>query len=108
MVGFDPVLRLRRCPRIDGWDDTPADVRASILAEDGLTPVTADPGVDRLAVLAVLRRAGRSLREAADTYTRLTTGGLTGTAAEMRLLANRLTAAGAHVDLRSARVSGPE
>jgi hypothetical protein len=97
-----------RCPgcgdaqEIDGWDDTPADVRAAILAEGGLTRVSVDPAADRLAVLTVLRD-GRSLSEAADTYTRLTAGGLTGTAAEMRLLADRLTAAGARVNLQSAR-----
>jgi hypothetical protein len=98
-----------RCPccgdaqEIDGWDDTPADVRAAILAEGegGLTRVSADPGADRLAVLAVLRRDGRSLRDAADVHAP-DDGGLTGTAAEMRLLANRLTAAGARVDLHSA------
>lgn len=82
-----------------GWDDTPADVRAAIIARDGAARLRAD-AADRVAVLAALRRDGRSLSDAADTYRRLTTDGLTGTAAEMRLLADRLAGAGARITLR--------
>jgi hypothetical protein len=49
----------------------------------------------RLPILRVLRRDGATLSEASEDYARLTGAGITGTGAEMQLLANRLHAVGA-------------
>jgi hypothetical protein len=92
-----------RCPacgaavEVCGRDEPPDDVRAAVLARDGVARLTVDAGANRVAVLRVLRRDGRTLDAAADAYARLTGDGLTGTGAELRLLAGRLEAAGARV-----------
>jgi hypothetical protein len=49
--------------------------------------------------LAALRASGGSIADAVDVFERLTGDGLTGTDAEMRLLAGRLAAVGAKVQL---------
>jgi hypothetical protein len=49
--------------------------------------------------LAALRGSGRSIADAVDMFDRLTGDGITGTDAEMRLLAGRLAAVGAKVHL---------
>ncbi|WP_238009956.1 hypothetical protein KZZ52_34920 [Dactylosporangium sp. AC04546] len=87
-----------------GWNDMPEAVRAELLAQDGparlrLDPVAARPL--RVRLLAALRRSGGgSLAEVARLFERLTGDGITGTEAEMRLLAGRLAAEGARVDLQ--------
>jgi hypothetical protein len=69
------------------------------LADDlGVARVRIDPESARalrVPVLRMLRRYGAGLDQAAETFTRLTGDGLTGTPAEMRLLAGRLDAVNA-------------
>jgi hypothetical protein len=77
-------------------------VRAAILDRDGLALLRADPLANRsqrVAILTVFRRSGMTLGEAADAYIRLTSEGITGLPLGLRLLANRLTGAGAVVVL---------
>jgi hypothetical protein len=83
---------------ICGGDEAPDQVRAAIIARDGLSRLRADPVANRprrVAILAVLRREGMTLGEAVAAYARLTSAGITGLPMELRLLANRLTRAGA-------------
>jgi hypothetical protein len=78
-------------------------VRQALVARVGLVRLQADPDTSRvlrLPLLASFRRNGATIGEAAESYARLTGAGLTGTPAEMRLLANRLTAEGATVTLK--------
>jgi hypothetical protein len=85
-----------------GWDEMPAEFRQVVLDRDGIARVRVDPESAyalRVPILRVLRRYGATLEEAADTFMRLTGGGLTGTQAEMRLLADRLEATNAVVQL---------
>jgi hypothetical protein len=53
----------------------------------------------RLPILRVLRQDGNSLEEATVSYARLTGDGVTGTTAEMQLLASRLRATGTTTQL---------
>lgn len=78
--------------------------RAALVAHAGLVTVHADPAVNRPLrprLLAVFRRYGTSLPDAVTAYTSLTGDGITGTPGQSRLLANRLTAAGATVTQRA-------
>jgi hypothetical protein len=87
---------------ICGWGEVPDRVRAAIVARDGLARLRGDPFVNRpqrVAILAVLRRDGMTIGEAVDAFGQLTGAGITGLPVEMRLLADRLTAAGAVVVL---------
>jgi hypothetical protein len=71
----------------------PAQFRQAVLDRDGVARVRVDPQSGhalRVPILRLLRRYGATVAEAADTFTRLTGAGLTGTKAEMRLIANRL------------------
>ena len=95
-----------RCPHCGdevvmcGSDKTPDRVRAAIVAREGLSVLRGDPSVNRsqrVAILAVFRRNGMALAEATDAYDRLTGEGITGLPVELRLLAERLTDAGALV-----------
>ncbi|MET7396894.1 hypothetical protein ABZS66_25765 [Dactylosporangium sp. NPDC005572] len=87
-----------------GWGEVPGDVRAAMIAQYGTARLRLDPAVARplrVRLLAALRRSGGgSLAEVAGLFERLTGDGVTGTEAEMRLLANRLAAEGARVDLQ--------
>lgn len=83
---------------ICGWDEAPDQVRAAIIARDGLARLRADPLTNRphrVKILTVFRRSGMTLGEAVDAYARLTGDGITDTPVEMHLLANRLAHAGA-------------
>lgn len=78
-----------------GRDEIPDEFRQVLLARDGVARVRVNPESARalrVPILRVLRRNGATLEEATDTFKRLTGTGLTGTQAEMRLLANRLDA----------------
>jgi hypothetical protein len=87
---------------ICGTDEAPDRVRAAIIALDGLALLRADPLANRpkrVAILAVFRRAGMTLGEAVNAYAQLTGEGITGLPVELRLIADRLTNAGAVVVL---------
>jgi hypothetical protein len=97
-----------RCPgcgaavEICGTDEASDRVRAAIIALDGLALLRADPLANRpkrVAILAVFRRAGMTLGEAVNAYAQLTGEGITGLPVELRLIADRLTNAGAVVVL---------
>jgi hypothetical protein len=82
------------------------DVRQALIARVGLARLHADPDDSRavrLKLLAVFRRRGATLVEAAEAYADLTGPGLTGTPAEMMVLSDQLTAVGASVSLRPDR-----
>ncbi|MDG6105644.1 hypothetical protein Daura_13145 [Dactylosporangium aurantiacum] len=85
-----------------GRGDLPEGARAALVEQCGLTRVRAGggvPGAARLKVMRVFRDGGAGLAEAAGAVERLAGEGLTGTRAEMELLAGRLRAAGAPVSL---------
>jgi hypothetical protein len=85
-----------------GWDELPDGLRQLLLDRDGTARLRVEPEIGvtlRLPILRVLRRDGISLNEASETYTRLTGVGITGTTAEMQLLASRLRAVGAATQL---------
>ncbi|MEU7872926.1 hypothetical protein [Dactylosporangium sp. NPDC049140] len=99
-------ISCRDCPHLVlacGEGDLPSSLRAKLLARYGAATVHLDPaeaGPLRVRLLSVLRASGdRSIAAAVAEYDRLTGEGVTGTAGEMRLLADRLTAAGARVYL---------
>ncbi|WP_433553418.1 hypothetical protein ACQP08_09290 [Micromonospora zamorensis] len=84
------------------WDEMPEEFRQVVLDRDGVVRVRVDPESGRtlrVPILRVLRRYGATLEEAADTFTHLTGAGITGAAAEMRLLAARLDTINAAVQL---------
>src|SRR5688572_1031623 len=97
-----------RCPRCGydeqqcGRDEMPADLRDLLIGQDGLATLVGDREANRalrVRLLAVLRRRGATIEEAVAGYAALNDAGITGTAAEMELLADELTAAGAIVRL---------
>ncbi|WP_221320356.1 hypothetical protein [Actinoplanes sp. L3-i22] len=71
-----------------GWDELPAGLRVALLAHGGTFGVRF-PGVDRVAVMRVLRRRGVAVR-GLDAVLRQ---GVTGTEAEMEVLRQQLAAA---------------
>ncbi|TWG28083.1 hypothetical protein FHX75_111234 [Micromonospora palomenae] len=78
----------------------PGIVREALIARVGLVRLQADPAASgrlRVRLLAAFRKGGATISEAAGAYTALTGLGITGTPSEMKLLADRLTAAGATV-----------
>jgi len=82
----------------------PADYRQLLLDRDGIGRLRVDPASARprrLAILRVLRRYGATLPEASDTYARLTGPGVSGTRAEVLLLANRLSTTGVQTQMDS-------
>ncbi|MEV0732497.1 hypothetical protein [Polymorphospora sp. NPDC050346] len=84
------------------WGRMPDDLRQALIAGVGLARLRADPEVTRplrLQVLRMFRRYGASISEASDTYDRLTDAGVTGTPAEMRLLARQLETVGTRTRL---------
>ncbi|GLY05564.1 hypothetical protein [Actinoplanes sp. NBRC 101535] len=94
-----------RCGAVEeqcGWDEMPDPWREVLLAEEGRSRLRADRERNRpvkVRLLAVLRRQGATIPEALGTYDALTGEGVTGTSAEMTLLATRLSNAGAIVTL---------
>ncbi|WP_432825171.1 hypothetical protein [Dactylosporangium sp. CA-092794] len=87
------------------FDNFDSIVRQAVVARVGLTRLHVDPDENRelrLRSLAVLRRRGATIADVADAYAALTGHGLTGTPAEMAILAKQLTAAGVQVTLHSA------
>jgi hypothetical protein len=85
-----------------GWDELPHGLRQLLLARDGTARLRLKSEIGaapRLPILRVLRQDGTSLTEATTYYARLTGAGLTGTTAEMQLLADRLHAIGAGTQL---------
>ncbi|WP_433200625.1 hypothetical protein ACQP00_29110 [Dactylosporangium sp. CS-047395] len=85
------------------FDDVAGIVRLTLVAQVGLTRLHADPDENRalrLRSLAVFRRRGATIHEVADAYAALTGPGLTGTPAEMSVLAEHLTAEGVRVTLQ--------
>jgi hypothetical protein len=81
----------------DGWGEQPDFVRAAILAQSG--PVRLRAAGRKRDLLKVFRDRGATMAEAVTAHEQLTGAGLVGTPAEMRLLATRLTAAGATTEL---------
>ncbi|WP_433063729.1 hypothetical protein [Dactylosporangium sp. CS-033363] len=84
------------------FDRVAAITRRTLLARVGLTRLRADPGENRdrrRRTLTVFRRQGATIAEVADAYAALTGPGLTGTPAEMTVLAEHLTAEGVQVTL---------
>ncbi|MDH6466414.1 hypothetical protein M2302_006622 [Micromonospora sp. A200] len=93
---------------VDGWGEMPGIVREALIARVGLVRLQADPAASgrlRVRLLAAFRKGGATISDAAGAYTALTGLGITGTPSEMRLLADRLTAAGATV-LLTPQVNG--
>jgi hypothetical protein len=87
-------------------DNVDAIVRQTLVARVGLTRLHVDPDKNRdlrLRSLAVFRRRGATITEVADAYAALTGHGLTGTPAEMSVLAEQLTAEGVQVVLQPCR-----
>ena len=86
-----------------GAGELPSALRAELLARCGAARVRldrAEAGPLRVRLLRVLRaHGGLSIAAATAEYDRLTGEGTTGTEGEMRLLADRLAAAGARVHL---------
>ncbi|MEV4135002.1 hypothetical protein AB0J72_22850 [Dactylosporangium sp. NPDC049742] len=103
-ITWTATTRCVSCPYTVASQDQPAFfdrvdviVRQTLIARVGLTRLRADPEVNRtlrLRALALFRQQGATVVGAADTYTELTGEGLTGSPAEMAVLAARLTAAG--------------
>lgn len=92
-----------------GWDELPGELRQLLLARDGTARLRVDVDAGRtlrVPILRVLRRDGASIEDASGTYARLTGDGITGTTAEMQLLANRLHAIGATTRLDGHRSVG--
>ncbi|NYF57750.1 hypothetical protein [Micromonospora purpureochromogenes] len=87
---------------LDGWGEMPAIVRTALAARVGLVRLRADPDASRplrVRLLGVFRKHGATIGEAASAFAALTGSGILGTPAEMRLLAERLSAAGATVSV---------
>jgi hypothetical protein len=78
----------------------PEPQRSMLIEQSGLSRVRADAGSRplRVRLMKVFRDGGAGLAEASDAVERLTHDGVTGTRAEMELLAERLRAAGATVE----------
>jgi hypothetical protein len=84
---------------LDAVDPT---IRQALVARVGHARVHADPDANRtlrLRALALFRRRGATIAGAAHAYASLTDAGITGTPAEMALLADYLTAEGIAVSL---------
>ncbi|GIJ43494.1 hypothetical protein Val02_03800 [Virgisporangium aliadipatigenens] len=87
---------------VDGWGEPPEDVRAALVARDGLTRLTVDPATaTKLRTVQALRHvAATSIPEALARHEELITTGLTGRPAPMELLADLLRDAGVAVVVR--------
>jgi hypothetical protein len=88
------------------FDDIDGIVRQTLVARVGLTRLHVDPDRNRdlrRRSLTVFRRRGITIAEVADVYAALTGPGLTGTPAEMSVLAELLTAEGVQVTLQACR-----
>lgn len=80
----------------------PGHWRNIVVAQDGLVRVRADRQSSqslKVRLLSVFRKQGATIVEAIAAFKSLTDVGIVGTPAEMRLLAERLTSAGAIVSL---------
>jgi hypothetical protein len=87
---------------LDGWGEMPTILRTALVARVGLVRLRADPDASRplrRCLLGVFRKHGATIGEAVSALAALTGSGILGTPAEMRLLAERLTAAGATVSV---------
>ncbi|WP_432983985.1 hypothetical protein [Dactylosporangium sp. CA-233914] len=83
--------------------DSESIVRQTLIDQVGLTRLRADPDTNRglrLRSLAVFRKRGATIAEAADACAALTGHGLAGTPGEMAILADQLTAQGVRVTLQ--------
>ncbi len=81
-----------------GHGETPEPLRAALIDQCGPARLRIDrveSSPVRVRLMRVLRDGGAGLAEAKETLDRLTGEGVTGTRAEMELLAGRLSAAGA-------------
>lgn len=97
----DYVSEDRASPAV--FDDVDGIVRQTLVARVGLTRLQVDPDKNRdlrRRSLAVFRRRGATITEVAEAYAALTGPGLTGTPAEMSVLAEQLTAEGVQVALQ--------
>jgi hypothetical protein len=103
--------RCRGCgsaTELDGWGELPAIERSALIARVGLVRLRADPDASRLIrvrLLRVFRKQGATIDEATSAFAALIGSGLLGTPAEMALLSNRLTAAGATLWLAPERAA---
>lgn len=84
----------------DGWDETPEEIRAELLRVFGVTRVMLDRTETQPSAVQLLgsfRWSGTTttLAEAAEKVGQLKVDGITGTSAEMDLLADRLHSLGA-------------
>ncbi|WP_130335434.1 hypothetical protein [Micromonospora kangleipakensis] len=87
---------------LDGWGEMPAMLRTALVARVGLVRLRADPDASRplrRCLLGEFRKQGDTIDEAVSAFDALIGNGILGTPAEMRLLAGRLTAAGATVSV---------
>ena len=81
-----------------GRGDTPEPLRAALIDQCGLARLRVDAAESRplrVRLMKVLRDDGAGLTAAKKAFEQLTGEGLTGTHAEMQLMAERLGAAGA-------------
>ncbi|MBU2668971.1 hypothetical protein KOI35_36215 [Actinoplanes bogorensis] len=81
-----------------GRDDMPPQLRELLIDQVGLVILQADAETSqrsRTRMLAVFRAGGATIHESVSRYRALTNSGIEGTPAEMKLLADRLTRAGA-------------
>ncbi len=78
----------------NGLGEVPATLRTALVARVGLVRLRADPDTSRSprrCLLNEFRRQGASISEAVSAFDMLTSSGIIGTPAEMRLLARQLT-----------------
>jgi hypothetical protein len=93
------------------FDEVDGIVRLTPVTRVGLMRLHVDPDKNRdlrPRSLAVFRRRGATITEVADAYAALTGHGLTGTPAEMPVLAEQLTAEGLQVVLQPCRSAQDE
>lgn len=102
-LAWSATIRCPSCGDIEmqcGWDVTPERWRDLVIRDAGSTTIRADPAAARpfrARLLSVFRRSGATIAESVTRYQTLTGPGITGTPAEMKLLAARLAKAGATV-----------
>jgi hypothetical protein len=106
-VVWSTVLRCNGCGHTIETSEPATKIdtvrRRALIARVGLVRLQADPTTSRplrRRLLALFRKNGAAIGETAEAYARLTGAGLSGTPAEMQLLANQLATEGATVTLK--------
>ncbi|WP_433832796.1 hypothetical protein ACQP2E_17060 [Actinoplanes sp. CA-015351] len=104
-VAWSVSVRCGQCGDAEeqcGWEEMPGFWRDRLVDQEGLTRLRVDrESIEpmRVRLLSVFRRQGATIADAVEAVESLTGVGLFGTPAEMKLLATRLTGAGAFVSL---------